>query len=128
MPLAVDVSKRTQGDSQISSVVRLTGELDQDTSAIADRETKNVFNEPCRVVVFDLAGLTFVTSAGVAWLLASRRTLEMRGASVYFSSPRPAIRRVLEIMKALPMSSVFTNEAELDAYLAEIQRKVSEGE
>jgi hypothetical protein len=31
-------------------------------------------------------------------------------------------------MKALPKDSVFSSVAELDAYLAEIQRKVTEGE
>lgn len=128
MGLSVDISARMQGEEHISSVVRLAGVLDQDTSLVADRETKALFAGPPRVVVFDLAGVTFVTSAGISWLLASRRTLEARHTMVYFSSPQPAVRKVLEIMKALPMSSVFSSETELDAYLAEIQRKVVDGE
>jgi hypothetical protein len=37
--------------------------------------------------------------------------------------PQPGVRKVFEIVKALPSDQVFTNDAELDAYLDAMQRK-----
>jgi len=128
MALQVEVSARTQGDQHVSSVVRLTGVLEPAGLPVAERETKAVFDAPPKVVIFDLSGVSFVTSAGISFLLVARKTLEAKGSTVYFSAPQPQVRKVLDIMRALPSGSLFASEAELDEYLAEMQRKVSEGE
>jgi hypothetical protein len=39
-------------------------------------------------------------------------------------NPQPAVRKVLEIVKALPPQQVFGSDAELDAYLDAMQRKI----
>ncbi len=128
MNLSVGLAVRTQGDVHVSTVVRLVGTLDPTTVPVAERETKTVLAAPPRVVVFDLSGVDFVTSAGVSFLLNARQRMEGKGATVFFSSPQPQVRKVLDILKVLPPTSVFTSVRELDAYLAEIQRKVAEGE
>jgi len=64
----------------------------------------------------------------VAWLLKTRMNLEGRKISVGVVGMRPSIRKVFDIMKVLPASQVFASVQEFDAYLAAIQRKVSEGE
>ncbi len=128
MDLTVEVAARTQGAEHVSTIIRLTGVLEPATVPVAEREVKPILESPPKIVVVDLAGLKFVTSAGISFLLDTRKRLEAKRASVYFSSPQPQIRRVFDIMKALPKDSVFSSVAELDAYLAEIQRKVTEGE
>ena len=41
---------------------------------------------------------------------------------------QPQIRKVFDIVKAVPVSDVFASVAELDAYLDTMQRKVLEGD
>lgn len=69
-----------------------------------------------------------MTSTGVGFLLASKAAIEKRGGACYLSGPTPKVRKVLEIMKALPTTAVFGSIKELDEYLAEIQRQVEEGD
>ena len=39
-------------------------------------------------------------------------------------NPQPSVRKVLDIVKAVPAGGIFKDIAELDAYLDEIQRQV----
>jgi anti-anti-sigma regulatory factor len=54
--------------------------------------------------------------------------VEPRGGKVAIVNPQPAVRKVLEIVKAIPSGGIFANVAELDAYLDAIQQKVRDGE
>jgi anti-anti-sigma regulatory factor len=45
-----------------------------------------------------------------------------RGGRVAIINPQPAVKRVFEIVKALPSEQVFASEAEFDAYLDAMQR------
>jgi hypothetical protein len=50
--------------------------------------------------------------------------IEGRGGQVVIAQAQPAVLKVFEIVKALPASQVFANQAELDAYLAAMQQRV----
>ena len=128
MALAIEVGGRTQDGVQVSTVVKLVGSLDADTVAQAEKVVKPLLAAPPKVLVFDLAGLTFVSSAGIGILIAARKAVEAKAGSCFYSGPQPQIRKVFDIMKALPKASVFGSERELDEYLAEIQRKVTDGD
>ena len=49
--------------------------------------------------------------------------MEARGGRVAIVNPQPAVRRVLEIVKALPPDQVFADQAELDTLLDATQRR-----
>ena len=128
MGLMIDVAARTQGDVHVSSVLKLIGTLDSETVPAAEKVAKPLVAAGPKVLVFDLSGVDFVNSTGIGFLLASKFAMEKRGGACFLSSPRPQVRKVLDIMKALPADSVFGSQQELDDYLAEIQRKVEDGE
>lgn len=64
-------------------------------------------------MVFDLAGLDFMTSGGIGELFR-------------MTNLQPQIQKVLAIVKALPGTALFASEAEMDEYLAAMQRKARE--
>src|SRR5262245_41123530 len=105
MGLTVDVAARTEGDVHVSSVVKMTGSLEPTTIAIADKAVRPLLESGPKVLIFDLSGVDFVTSAGIGLLLSSKAAIEKRGGACYLSSPKPQVRRVLEIMKALPSNA-----------------------
>ncbi len=74
-------------------------------------------------ITFGLDGLEYMSSAGIRCLMRAHKALGARGGRVAVVNPQPAVRKVLEIVKALPAEQVFGSDAELDAYLDAMQRK-----
>ena len=79
-------------------------------------------------LVFDLAQLKFISSAGLRVFSSTRKVLKDRGGQVSFINLQPQIQEVFEIMKSLPGVAIFKDVAELDRYLAARQRSHTEKE
>ena len=50
------------------------------------------------------------------------------GGQTLLIHPQPQVRKVFDIVKAVPVNEVFSSTQELDAYLDKMQRKVVEGD
>lgn len=74
-------------------------------------------------LVFDLQNLNFVSSAGLRIFAKARKMAKSKQNKVYFINPTPQVKKVFEIVKAVPISEVFQNIQELDDYLLKIQSK-----
>jgi len=127
MPLSVLVSRRQEKGAPVT-VIRLVGRLDTSTSPQAEKDLEPVLTGSPGDLVFDLEGLTFISSAGLRVLLGARKILGARGVKVHLANVQPQIEKVLDIVKALPGFHIFKDTRELDQYLAAIQRKVTEGD
>ena len=109
-----------------SATIALDGSLDAATSGDLEKIVDELLASPVRVIAFDLAKLKFISSAGIRVLMKVRQGLTGRGGSCALTNLQPQVAKVFEIVKALPGVSVFSNEAEMDEYLAAMQRKVIE--
>ena len=127
MPLEIQI-QRNIGDQNLGVVtVKLTGNLDSNTAPDLERQLAPVLSGAVKDMVFDLASLKFISSAGLRVFVATRKTLQARGGQVSFINMQPQIKEVFEIIKSIPGISVFKNVAEFDAYLARRQRAHEEG-
>jgi len=111
-----------------STIVTLAGRLDTATSPRAEEALAPVLARAPRHVVFDLAGLDFISSAGLRVLLGARKTLTDAGSECVLVNMKPQIERVLEVIKALPGMRIFKDAKEADDYLSGLQERVIEGE
>ncbi|MCC6823300.1 MAG: STAS domain-containing protein, partial [Verrucomicrobia subdivision 3 bacterium] len=102
--------------------------LDTATAPELERQLAPIFETPVTDLVFDLAGLNFISSAGLRVFANSRKRLRERGGQAAFVRMQSQIQEVFEIIKALPGVAVFKDAAELDAYLATRQRRHKLGE
>ena len=102
--------------------VKLTGSLDTATAPQLAEQLAPVLARSARDIVFDLAELKFISSAGLRVLASTRKVLKERGGQVSFVHMQPQIQEVFEIMKSLPGVAVFKDMDELDQYLAARQR------
>ena len=75
-------------------------------------------------LVLDLADLEYISSAGIRSIFRARKALSARGGKVVVVNPQPQIQKVFDVVKAVPMSEIFTSIEEADAYLDEMQRQV----
>ena len=111
-----------------TTVVTLAGRLDTATAPGAEQALAPVLAEAPKHVVFDLAGLEFISSAGLRVLLGARKALSERGSECLLVNIKPQIERVLEVVKSLPGMKIFTSAKEADDYLAALQQRVIEGD
>ena len=111
-----------------TTVVTLTGRLDTASSPRAEQALAPVLAAAPKHVVFDLAGLDFISSAGLRVLLGARKTLSDAGSECLLVNTKPQIERVLEVIRALPGLKIFASAREADEYLVSIQERVLEGE
>jgi len=109
--------------------IRLAGRLDTHTAPQLDAELARVFAgaAPQRLV-FDLGQLDYLSSAGIRCFVRARKAVEPRGGKVVLVNPQPPVRKVLDIVKAMPPGGIFASVAEMDAYLDDIQRQMRKGE
>jgi anti-sigma B factor antagonist len=108
--------------------ISLAGSLDTATSPDLEQELAKILQDKPRLIVFDLAGLKFISSAGIRVLAIARQRMDEVHGLCVVAHPQPQVEKVLEIIRTLPGLSIFKDQAELDAYLMEIQQKILSGE
>jgi len=125
MPLTTKVERHDARRVKVT----LTGSLDTATAPELERTLRPVLDEKeTRLVVFELAGLKFLSSAGIRVLLAARKNLKARDGIFAMNNAQPQIRKVFEVIEALPGIAIFKDDTELDTYLAALQKRVVEGD
>jgi len=126
MPLEIQIQKNIGGKDSGAITVHLTGSLDTVTAPELERQLAPVLGGPVKDIVFDLAHLKFISSAGLRVFSSTRKILKERGGQASFVNLQPQILEVFEIMKSLPGVALFKDMAELDRYLAVRQRAHTE--
>ncbi len=126
MPLEIQVLKDVGSATTGAVTIKLGGSLDTATAPELERELSPVLAAGVKEVVFDLAALKFISSAGLRVFSNTRKQLKERGGQASFIHLQPQIQEVFEIMKALPGVAIFKDVAELDRYLAARQRSHSD--
>ena len=126
MSFEIQVTRRPGEPGQTATVVRLSGTLDIVSSKEAEKVLTPLVATSPKVVIFDLGELRFLDSTGISVLLSTRRGLEKKGGKIFITNMQPQIRKVFDIVQALPGSAVFQSMREMDEYLKDIQEKAEE--
>jgi anti-anti-sigma factor len=124
MPLKVTVEAKPGGTYFI---IRPSGSIDATTFQILANEVESVLNQSPTLIIFDLDQVGYVSSAGIGVVLAAEKVMKKAGGKALLVNLKPQIRKVFDIVQALPPQQLFNNTRDLDEYLAEMQRQVREG-
>jgi anti-anti-sigma factor len=109
--------------------IALVGRIDTHTYQDLDQRLAPVLgNVVVDNLVLDLGGVDYISSAGVRSVFRARKALAARGGKVLVLNPQPQVKKVFDIVKAVPITDVFRSTAELDAYLDKMQKKVLAGD
>lgn len=122
MPLEIQIQRNIDSQRSGAVTVKLTGSLDTVTAPELERQLSPVLAGQVKDLVFDLAQLKFISSAGLRVFAMARKQLKERGGQTGFVNLQPQIKEVFEIMKSLPGVAVFKDVAEFDQYIAARQR------
>lgn len=120
--LEIAIENQTEGRVRVA----LTGRLDTQTHAECEQRLQPVLGGATRVLVFDMAGLDYISSMGLRVLMKTANALAAHGGKCIITRPQPPIRKVIEIANALPQETVFASVEEADRYLDLMQRRAKE--
>jgi len=123
MALTVTVTE----DRSFSRTVHLDGRLDNETAEDLDIELDKLVRSPANVIVFDLAALEYISSAGLRSIFRAQRAMAARSGRIVLVHARPQVQKVFEIVRAGDLASIFTSIEELDEYLDAMQQKIIDG-
>lgn len=123
MKLTVDITQKALG----AYVVRPAGSLDTQTQSDFDRAVAPILDADIRLLAFDMQKLQYISSAGISSIIKARKAVKKNDGKVVFMNLQPQIRRVFEIIQAIPSMHIFESVKELDDYLDTIQKKVLAG-
>jgi anti-anti-sigma factor len=118
---------RVEEGRSLTKTVVLEGRLDNESVGAFDEALDAVLLSAATVVVFDLSGLEYVTSAGLRSIFRAQKAMNARAGRFVLLNPTPQVKKVLDIVKLPELGVVFRNVQELDAYLDAMQKKVAEG-
>ena len=110
------------------ATIKLSGSLDSTTVHLLEARLKPALEVRPAHVVFDLEGLNLLTSAGVRLFMLTSKQQKQQGGQATFIHLQPQIREVFQIIGSVPGMKIFSNTAELDAYLIARQKAHGSGE
>ncbi|MEZ5457139.1 MAG: STAS domain-containing protein [Lysobacteraceae bacterium] len=125
MSLRIHIGERIQ-DRQ---VVVIEGRLDSISYHELDRQiTPAIEDAEVNTLVFDLAKLDYISSAGIRSVFRARKALAARSGRVLIVNPQAQVEKVFDIVKAVPVKEIFRSTEELDHYLDRIQKRIVSGD
>ncbi|MBK6316101.1 MAG: STAS domain-containing protein [Blastocatellia bacterium] len=123
MALTIVISDRDAA----TKLVTVVGKLDTTTSPQFDEDVAPALSAGASVTVLDLADLSYISSAGLRSVFKARKMMESKGGALLLVNVQPQVQKVFEIVKAMPVQTVFRSVTELDQYLDYMQKKVKDG-
>jgi len=118
MALNIDILEREDG----KYALKLEGRLDTNTAPELEEQLKPVL-EKAKVIMFDLAGLEYVSSMGLRTFLMAEKVLAEKGARLFLVRTQPQVAKVFETAQVLGDTEVFDSVESADIFLDAIQRK-----
>jgi anti-anti-sigma factor len=122
MSFSVTSVQREQGAWLISPA----GRLDGTTAPDLERELAPLLGESPRSLVFDLRDLEYISSAGLRVFFKAMKAMKESGGTCLLTHLQPPIKKVFDIVNALPDMQIFRSIEEADAYLDLMQQKEKE--
>ena len=123
----MSLSVRVEEGRSFSKTLVLEGRLDNQTVGILDEQLDPVLVSALKVLVFDLSGLEYISSAGLRSIFRAQKSMRARAGKAVMVGLQPQVQKVFDIVKAADVDSVFRSVQELDAYLDTMQRKMTDG-
>ena len=102
------------------------GSIDGKTFSILEEQVDETLKHSPDVIIFDMEFTEYISSAGIRVLLKTKKALKNTDGKMVFMNLQPQIKKVFDILQAIPTLKVFTSIEELDRYLDVMQKSASE--
>jgi anti-anti-sigma factor len=97
--------------------VRITGNLDTQTSAVAQEQLTQLIDNGAKKVLLDFENLNYISSSGLRVLLVAAQRLEDTTGQLRICNPNTMVREVFDTSGFTEIFSVYSSQAEaLDGF------------
>lgn len=121
MQLTVTITERTPG----VFMFRPIGSIDTNTHSILEEKVDFILKGITKTMIFDMEGVNYISSAGIRVIIKVQKSMKQRDGQFLMTNLQPQVKKVFEIINALPTMHVFSSIQELDRYLDLMQKKVT---
>ena len=121
----MSLTVRTDQKALGAFIVAPSGQINGQTYDILEDELDTLLAQKPTLIALDLAEVDYLSSAGIRVILKTKKALKARKGKLVFMHLQPQIRKVFEIIEALPSMQVFKNFEEMDEYLDRIQKQIT---
>jgi anti-sigma B factor antagonist len=121
MDLTITATERTPG----VFILRPIGPIDTKTSSLLEEKVDFILKGTTMSMIFDMEGVHYISSAGIRVIFKAQNELKRRDGQFLLMNLQPQVKKVFEIINALPTLRVFSSVRELDQYLDVMQKKVT---
>jgi anti-sigma B factor antagonist len=119
MALKVNTATRRPGIFVVAPI----GSIDAAGHAVFQEKVDSVLNQSPDVIIFDMEYADYINSMGIRVLVKAKKAMKKSGGKIMFINLQPQIKKVFEILNALPSFRVFASIQELDDYLDAMQTR-----
>ena len=119
MALKVNTAIRKSGVFVVAPI----GSIDTAGNTIFQEKVTSVLNQNPDVLIFDMEFADYINSMGIRVLVKAKKAMKQRGGKIMFINLQPQIKKVFDILNALPTLKVFASIQELDDYLDAMQTR-----
>ncbi len=99
------------------------GPIDSDTYLDFNDQITPLLQASTKGIILDLSNVDYISSAGLGVLFTMKKFLKQNGGELLFSNLKPQIKKLFEIVNALPKETLFKSTEEADAYLYKMIHK-----
>ena len=118
MPLKVKATTKRPGVMIISPI----GAIDAGSYTILEDKVEEVLKDSPDIILFDMEFTDYISSTGIRVLLKTKKALLESNGKMVFMNLQPQIKKVFDILQAIPSLKVFASIEELDNYLDVMQK------
>lgn len=118
MTLKVNVVQKEPG---IFTVLP-AGSIDSNTYTILEEKLVPILPQS-KVLIIDMKEVSYISSIGVGVIFKAKKALEKDNGTLLMIQLQPQIKKVFDIINALPSQNIIDNVEELDNYLSRMQQK-----
>jgi len=122
MALGIKITKK----ENFIYVVDLTGSIDGETYEQLENELKEIIDDKTRAVFLDMNGVTYVSSIGLRAIIVAKKAMKTKNTTFAIVNLTPPIKKVFDLMKIMPMVSLFNDMPEVDKYIDQIIKEESD--
>ena len=104
------------------------GSIDSESYAEFQKKMSPLLVKSTAVVLIDLENVDYISSAGLGVFFTVKKFMKEKKGELLFCNLKPQIKRLFEIVKALPKDNVFADVEEADRYFYKMMEEEIEKE
>lgn len=110
----MEIEITTEGDS---SHISVTGRMDSYSSPELGERIDEELPETTKFAILNLAGLEYISSAGLRIILILQKRLKVRGGEAVIASPTDFVKKILHISGFNSIFQIFETLDQATAYM-----------